>query len=313
VKNLSTNVFTRAGVDYEYNASYFSMSSSWSTTSTKMISVSTAAVAVVAATAMSYCYRSSNVARRVLSTTSRATGGSADRLDDWGRRWIAGQTRWHDTAVHSSLQKYGDEALVETVVGGGARVLVPLCGKTVDMAFLARKRPIADVVGVEGIRQAIEAFVVEQPDLSIQAVDAIEGFQKYRGESITLLTGDFFNVTTEVAGGLFDGVWDRGALVAIDPSLRDQYLDTIGNLMVKPHGRYLLASIVRTSGDTMAGPPFSIDEAEVRRLFGSKSWVESIQLLDSHVAPPLEPWYKAVLTYFHRGSMREEIYLICTK
>ena len=39
---------------------------------------------------------------------------------------------------------------------GGARILVPLCGKTVDMAHLALKRKVDEVVGVdEAMRELI--------------------------------------------------------------------------------------------------------------------------------------------------------------
>jgi thiopurine S-methyltransferase len=278
------------------------------------VGLSTAALAVVAAATMSYYYRSSKTVGTE-SSTSREIAGDAeeDRLSFWGKRWSTGKTGWHKTTVHSSLQKYCDDALLEMIVGGGARILVPLCGKTVDMAFLAQKRPIAEVVGVDGVAQAIETFIQEQPDLSIQAVGESGGYQKHKGESITLLTGDFFNMTPEVAGGLFDGVWDRGSLVAIDPSLREQYVDKIGELMVKPNGRYLLATIVRGNKDTKTGPPFSIDEAEVRRLFGSKSWVDSIQLLDTHSLVSSEPWYKVMYLYYQFGSMNEQVYIISTK
>jgi thiopurine S-methyltransferase len=290
------------------------MSSSSSSTSTTTVGLSTAALAVIAATA--FYYHSSKKAGAESSTsTSREIAGDSfdDRLSFWGKRWSTGNTRWHKTAVHASLQKYCDDALLEMIVGGGARILVPLCGKTVDMAFLAKKRPIAEVVGVDGVPQAIETFIQEQPELSIEAAGEFGGYQKHKGESIALLTGDFFNLTPEIAGGPFDGVWDRGSLVAIDPLLREQYVDKIGELIGKPNGRYLLATVIRGNKDTKTGPPFSIDETEVRRLFGNKSWVDSIQLLDTHSLATSEPWYKAMYLYFQYGGMDEQIFIVSTK
>ena len=63
------------------------------------------------------------------------------------------------------------------------------CGRTVDVNYLATKRKIvAEVVGVDGVRKAFEEFSKEHPDLNVQSVDDGEsgGFEKWRkGESIT--------------------------------------------------------------------------------------------------------------------------------
>jgi thiopurine S-methyltransferase len=147
----------------------------------------------------------------------------------------------------------------------------------------------------------------------------LNGYTKRKGESITLITGDFFDISLDVINGdasntlLFDGVWDRGSLVAIDPSLREQYVDKIGELITKPNGKYLLSTFLRPNNDTTTGPPFSIDETEIRRLFGAKAWVDTITLLDSHSFLALEPWYKAISTYLRLGNIKEEIYIITTK
>ena len=42
------------------------------------------------------------------------------------------------------------------------RVLLPLCGKSVDLAYLSKKH---DVVGVESIEQPIVEFGREHPEL----------------------------------------------------------------------------------------------------------------------------------------------------
>jgi thiopurine S-methyltransferase len=297
-----------------------SSSTSRSGTSTTM-GLSAAVLAVVAASAVSYYYRASDknstattTSREIISDENSSSGTATnDRLDRWDKRWSTGKTGWHKTDVHATLQQYCDTHLLENIIGGGARILVPLCGKTVDMAFLAQKRPISDVVGIDGIPQAIVDFVKEQPDLNIQAEEPIKGFMKYKGNSISLFVGDFFDVTVEVVGGTVDAVWDRGSLVAIEPSLRDQYLDKIGELIVKPNGRYLLSTYVRPNNDTTSGPPFSIDETEVRRLFGSKTWVNSVELLDTQSALSLEPWYTAALQYYRLRNVQQQTFIISTK
>lgn len=296
--------------------------------------LSTAVIAVLAATAVSYYYTNSNNSKKLTtesSTTSRditstttttsENDPNSNRLERWENRWSMGRTQWHKTEVHASLQKYCDEYLIDGIIGGGGRILVPLCGKTVDMTYLARKRVISEVVGIDGVPKAIEEFIHEQSNegFDFKVAETVNGYTKHKGESITLITGDFFDVTLDVINGdsnntlLFDGVWDRGSLVAIDPILREQYVDKIGELISKPNGKYLLATFLRPNSDTTTGPPFSIDETEIRRLFGTKSWVDTITLLDSHSFLALEPWYKAISTYLRLGNIKEEIYIITTK
>ena len=212
-----------------------------------------------------------------------------------------------------SLEQYADEKLFEDIIGGGARILVPLCGKTIDMEHLAMKRVVGQVVGVDGVPQAIVEFAQEHPDLEVKPVESVGGFKKWEGEKISLLSGDFFELDVKTAGGTFDGAWDRGALVAIDPSLRGKYVEKLGELLGKPDGRYLLSTVVRANGDTKTGPPFSIDEQEVRRLFEGQTWVKSVELLDTHSANAQESWYNAIFMYLRLGKLEEHIYLITTK
>ena len=298
------------------------------------MSLSSAVVAVLAASAVSYYYHSgkkltleestvTTTSRDVTATTTTSEDDpNSNRLKRWQDRWSTGRTQWHKTEIHASLQKYCDEYLIDGIIGGGGRILVPLCGKTVDMVYLARKRIISEVVGIDAVPKAMDEFIQEQSNEGLDFKEpetTANGFTKRRGESITLITGDFFDISLDVINGdasntsVFDGVWDRASLVAIDPSLREQYIDKIGELILKPNGKYLLSTFLRPNNDTTSGPPFSLDETEIRRLFGAKSWVDTITLLDSHSYLALEPWYKVVSTYFRMGNIKEEIYIITTK
>lgn len=71
-------------------------------------------------------------------------------------------------------------------------------------------------------------------------------------------------------------------MVAIDPGLREEYVATMSRLL-KPGGRILLATVEKRTGDEEAvtkGPPYSIAEDEVRRLYGGQDWIKSITLLE---------------------------------
>ena len=66
----------------------------------------------------------------------------------WVERWQEGRTGWHEPDGNDSLKKYWRAA--------GRRVLVPLCGKTPDLAWLARLGN--EVVGIELAEIAVETF-----------------------------------------------------------------------------------------------------------------------------------------------------------
>jgi thiopurine S-methyltransferase len=164
------------------------------------------------------------------------------------------------------------------------RVCVPLCGKTVALSFFARQPSVIEVMGIDGIQQALDKFNQEHPELNLHPTKlAGDGrFDRLAGEKITLLKGDFFDLDAHATGGQFDAVWDRGSMVAITPDLRDQYADVLGKL-ISPGGKILLSALERREGDEevrKAGPPFSLSESDVRNIYSGKDWVESITVLE---------------------------------
>jgi thiopurine S-methyltransferase len=150
------------------------------------------------------------------------------------------------------------------------------------MAFLSEHAGVGEVVGVDGIRKALEEFVNEHPHLKITETNGYEAFERFEGDGISLLKGDFFALNDGVTNGKFDGIFDRGSIVAIDPSLRKKYVDILGKL-IKPGGSILMTTVDRRDGTEegkSAGPPFSVDGEEINRLYGNLDWVSSIQKLD---------------------------------
>ena len=208
-------------------------------------------------------------------------------------KWNENRIAWHENDPHEALLRFGDLIIpsseetkdddlgVCSASGAAARVLVPLCGKSVDMAYLARRAGeenggVTQVVGVDGILKPLEIFASEHPDLEITT--QAEG--RLSGKNVLLLQSDFFHLDEATTAGLFDAVFDRASLVAIDPSLREAYVKVVQRLL-KPGGRILLAVIERLEGDPSAGPPFSVSEQQVRELYGP-DWIESIHLLEDN-------------------------------
>ena len=144
---------------------------------------------------------------------------------------------------------------------------------------------------MEGIPKAIHEFSQEHPDLNLRqlkesSLSSSSKFIQYVGTNIVILNGDLFELDETVTNGRFDAIFDRGSLVAIQPTLRDQYITIMGRL-IAPAGRILLSVFERRSGtdEDRTGPPFSVSEADVHQLYGTQSWVESITLLDDNGEP----------------------------
>ncbi|KAL7440001.1 hypothetical protein ACHAXM_012186 [Skeletonema potamos] len=222
----------------------------------------------------------------------------------WAARWSGTALGWHKHDVNPHLQKYND-LLVERDEKN--RIFVPLCGKSVDMAYLASNSKVSHVVGIDIVKQAAEEFSEDHPTLSLkefrrESCDATSSGSIFHGDGITIIVGDLFDLlqmqsedrakyitlgsTASTDGStsyLFDSIYDRASMVAIDPSLRNDYATHIGDLL-SPGGVVLLVTLDRRKVTNAAaksdGPPFSINESEVRQLYESQEWVDTVELLE---------------------------------
>ena len=183
--------------------------------------------------------------------------------EEWSELWASGRRGFHQSEVHSLLQLHADWLLEE----GGA-VLVPLCGKSVDLRWLAQRRR---VLGVEAVTQAIMEFLSEQ---TLECTPRQDGtIQRWELGSLTVLQADFFALNPSVCGPV-SCAWDRAALVAIRPSRRAAYVAQLVELLGGT-GRVLLVS---WDADRPAdvGPPYRLPREEVLRLFEPYAQVECV-------------------------------------
>ena len=190
------------------------------------------------------------------------------------------------------------------------RVFFPLCGKTLDMPFVASLSD--EVVGVEGVRQALEEFAAENPDMKVKSKGVEEGFERFEGEKITLLRGDFFELDETKTNGRFGAVFDRGAFVAIQPAMREKYIDVMGKL-IAPGGKILLVTLERQGKEeaVKSGPPFSVAEAVARKLYEAQDWVESLTILQE--SDQLEKDPEAKQRYEGLDKLIERVFLVQAK
>ncbi|MGC4117882.1 MAG: hypothetical protein QM765_25710 [Myxococcales bacterium] len=109
----------------------------------------------------------------------------------WFDRWREGQIGFHEGKPNASLANAIGE------LGTAKRVLVPLCGKAEDLAFLASRGHT--VIGCELVEDAVKQFFAEHgwtPQVTKHA-----NHVQYTHGSISVFAGDFFAVDTALIGG----------------------------------------------------------------------------------------------------------------
>ena len=176
-------------------------------------------------------------------------------VDRWRESWSRGRPAFHRETVHDDLIAFHD-----AVLGGAERVLVPLSGRSLDLAWLAERGH--EVVGVEIVEEVVAAYFADE---GIEVAPAAAGpFRAYRAGRLTVLAGDMLAATPEHVG-TFDGAWDRAALVALPPDERPAYAAVLRRLM-RPGARMLLQTF-GLDRPPEVGPPYRVPEQEVRGLF----------------------------------------------
>jgi thiopurine S-methyltransferase len=134
-------------------------------------------------------------------------------------------------------------------------VLVPLCGKSPDMLWLAGQGYA--VTGVELSEIAVRAFF-EEADIRYEISESGDlRWFRGAGHNLTVVCGDYFEFIDEP----FDALYDRASLVALPPQTRGAYVRHT-NTLLKPSAAKLLLTI-EYDQSRVAGPPFSVLPDEV--------------------------------------------------
>ncbi len=181
--------------------------------------------------------------------------------DFWHQRWESNQLGFHERDGNALLVANFDAL----GLAPGARVFVPLCGKTRDIPWLLSRGH--RVVGIELSRLAIDQLVA---DLNIEPEIADAGeLLHYRapdlkGPGLDLFVGDIFQLTRDRLGPV-DAVYDRAALVALPEKMRGPYAAHLHAITGAAPQLLLCFEYDQT---IMPGPPFSLEAPEVRRVHG---------------------------------------------
>jgi thiopurine S-methyltransferase len=174
----------------------------------------------------------------------------------WHERWQRNEIGFHQQEINAHLQEFW----AQLAVPAGGQMFVPLCGKSRDLLWL-RARGHA-VLGVELSPIAVRDFFAENtltPQITRQGA-----FERYTADGLTVLCGDFFGLTAQDLQAVA-GVYDRASLIAIPPTLRPRYAEQLAAILPAP-AKVLLVTMEYPQAE-MSGPPFSVSEDEVRRLY----------------------------------------------
>ena len=173
----------------------------------------------------------------------------------WHQRWQKNEIGFHESQVNPLLVSH----LPALELKPGARIFLPLCGKTLDIAWLLEQG--YQVVGVELSQLAIDALF-QSLDL-VPTVINLGPLQHYSALNIDIFAGDIFALTPELLGTV-TATYDRAALVALPTALRERYAAHLAQLT--GHAPVLQITFAYNQAQ-MDGPPFSVSEAELARLY----------------------------------------------
>ena len=186
----------------------------------------------------------------------------------WQQRWADNQIGFHQTQVNPYLQTYWPQLQLAP----GSRVLVPLCGKSLDLAWLAGQGHC--VLGVELSRRAVEDFFREH---GLEAEVRQQGaFEVWRSGDVQLWCGDFFALRAEDVADCV-GLYDRAAVIALPVQMRARYMQLLSGLL--PTSCRGLVVTLEYDQSLLAGPPFSVRDEELRQ--GFAGWqVEQLEAVE---------------------------------
>ena len=187
------------------------------------------------------------------------------RVNFWIKTWDKKNIGFHRADIHPVLEQFWP------ALEAGASVLVPLCGKSIDLLWLEERG--LDVIGVEFVESAVLDFFREN-DLSWHETEQ-DGHRCLCASerNIRIFVTDFIQLAEDYRGEPIKGFYDRAALVALPEDMRGPYVDACRKLLAPSHKGLLVSSEYDSS--LMEGPPFSVPRDEVERL-----WTGELRLVE---------------------------------
>ena len=187
----------------------------------------------------------------------------------WHERWRTRQIGFHQPSPHPFLERWW------STVGAprGTRVYVPLCGKSLDMVWLAVHGHT--VVGSELSPVAVQEFFGEQG--AAPGVEPCGPFKRHAANAFEIFEGDAFELTPDLLGPV-GAAYDRAGLVSLPPAVRPAYVRSFADLLTAGTPALLVA--FEYPQQLREGPPFSIEPEEASDLFGGAFEVRELERIN---------------------------------
>ncbi|WP_445946478.1 thiopurine S-methyltransferase [Shewanella sp.] len=171
----------------------------------------------------------------------------------WHDKWHQQLIGFHQPQVNQLLLTHWQQLDIPSQ----GQVFVPLCGKSLDMCYLAELGH--NVLGCELNLSAVEQFYVEN-QLTVTSQTLAE-HKLFNCEQIQIWQGDIFTLAAQTTQNI-SGFYDRAALIAWPESLRLGYVKQLATLI--PKGCTGLLVTLDYPQETLQGPPFAV----------SPTWIE---------------------------------------
>jgi thiopurine S-methyltransferase len=183
-------------------------------------------------------------------------------------KWQKNQIGFHQVSGNPLLQKH----LRRLDLPIGARVFLPLCGKTGDIGWLLGHG--LHVVGAELSRTAIEQLF-ETLDVT-PAITDIGKMTRFSAPNIDIFVGDIFHLKSSDLGEI-NAIYDRAAYVGLPRDMRQQYADHLISLTgAAPQ----LLITFNYDPANVSGPPFAITPEEIGESYSATYKVSVLETLD---------------------------------
>lgn len=187
--------------------------------------------------------------------------------DFWHSRWQNKQIGFHlpDAnpllVAHFSALNLTPPQKSNTSPSTKTRVFLPLCGKTLDIAWLLAQG--YRVVGAELSQIAIDELFAE---LNLTPnITQLDDLTLYQAQNLDVFVGDIFKLNAGMLGQV-DAIYDRAALVALPADMRKVYAAHL--LAISQHAPQLLVCFEYDQSQH-DGPPFCVHPDEVQQHYGN--------------------------------------------
>ena len=169
----------------------------------------------------------------------------------WHNKWKKNELGFHESKANALLVENFSRLSMQQ----SSRIFLPLCGKTLDVAWLLAEG--YHVLGCELSRVAVEQLFTS---LGIKPTRVkFNSIERFSAANIDIYVGDIFKLSSADIGNV-DAVYDRAALVALPEQIRNNYVPHV--IKLTSLAPQLLISY-EYDQRVMNGPPFSVSNDEV--------------------------------------------------